>query len=96
MFEIHYDNAELRTNIKDSSGFRLHYTPKLREFDADTATMGSVVDYRLIIPNGFENFTVSGHCSPQCFEEKMPKTGLNVLAALPHGHKHCNNSIYFI
>nr|XP_027205381.1 DBH-like monooxygenase protein 1 homolog [Dermatophagoides pteronyssinus] len=88
MFEIHYDNPELKANIQDSSGLRLYYTEKLRKFDADTATMGSVVDYRLIIPNGFENFTVSGHCSPECFRQKIPVTGLNVLAALPHGHKH--------
>lgn len=89
MFEIHYDNPELKQNIQDSSGLRLFYTEKLREFDADTATMGSVVDYRLIIPDGFENFTISGHCSPECFRQKIPTTGLNVLAALPHGHKHC-------
>lgn len=88
LFEIHYDNPELRRNIRDSSGFRLFYTRNIRQYDADTATMGSVVDYRLIIPNGYENFTVSGHCSSDCFAEKMPKTGLKVLAALPHGHKH--------
>lgn len=87
LFEIHYDNPEL-LSISDSSGFRLFYTSNLRQYDADTATMGSVVDYRLIIPNGFENFTVSGHCSPECFAEKMHKSGMNVLAALPHGHKH--------
>ena len=95
LFEIHYDNPELRKNIRDSSGFRLFYTANLRQYDADTATMGSVVDYRLIIPNGYENFTVSGHCSPECFAEKMPKTGINVLAALPHGHKHCK-CIFFV
>nr|XP_046908595.1 DBH-like monooxygenase protein 1 homolog isoform X1 [Dermatophagoides farinae] len=93
MFEIHYDNPELKQNIQDSSGLRLFYTEKLREFDADTATMGSVVDYRLIIPDGFENFTISGHCSPECFRQKIPTTGLNVLAALPHGHKHLQRII---
>ena len=89
LFEIHYDNPDLHKNVRDSSGFRLIYTKELRKYEADTATMGSVVDYRLIIPHGYENFTVSGHCSPDCFADKMDKTGIQVLAALPHGHKHC-------
>ncbi|OTF75182.1 hypothetical protein BLA29_002319 [Euroglyphus maynei] len=93
MFEIHYDNPELKSNVQDSSGLRLYYTENLRKYDADTATMGSVVDYRLIIPNGFENFTVSGHCSPECFRQKIPIKGLNVIAALPHGHKHLKRII---
>lgn len=88
LFEIHYDNPDLKQNVRDSSGLRLFYTEDLRKFDADTASMGLVTDYRMIIPNAFPNFTVAGHCSPQCFGDKMPKTGLNVIAALPHGHRH--------
>lgn len=96
LFEIHYDNPELRQNVRDSSGFRLFYTKQLRQFDADTATMGSVVDYRLIVPSGFDNFTVSGHCSPECYQGKIPKTGLNVIATLPHGHKHSKYSMWTV
>ncbi len=88
LFEIHYDNPELIGGKYDSSGLRLIYTKKLRKFDADTATMGSVVDYRLLIPPKQESVTIAGHCHPNCFKHKMPSTGINVIASLPHGHKH--------
>lgn len=94
LFEIHYDNPELRAAVRDSSGFRLYYTRNLRQYDADTATMGSVADYRLIVPPAFEEFTVSGHCSPQCFSDKMQRSGINIIAALPHGHLSCKSPTY--
>lgn len=88
LFEIHYDNPDLIGGRFDSSGLRLVYTNKLREYDADTATMGSVVDFRLLIPPKQESVTVAGHCHPKCFRDKIPIDGINVIAALPHGHRH--------
>lgn len=88
LFEIHYDNPDLLSGKYDSSGLRLLYTRNVRPYDADTATMGSVVDYRLLIPPKQEAVTIAGHCHPNCYRNKMPKTGLNVIASLPHGHKH--------
>lgn len=93
LFEIHYDNPELMSGKYDSSGLRLFYTRQIRPLDADTATMGSVVDYRLLIPPRQEAVTVAGHCHPNCFRNKMPSTGLKVIASLPHAHKHGNYCI---
>jgi hypothetical protein len=88
LFEIHYDNPELMGGLYDSSGLRLLYTRKVRQYDADTATMGSVADYRLFIPPQQESVTIAGHCHPSCFRNKIPPSGLHVIASLPHGHKH--------
>lgn len=88
LFEIHYDNPSSIRHMFDSSGLKLFHTKNLRKYDGDTATMGSVADYRLLIPPKQPNITVAGHCHPKCFRNKMPKTGINLIAALPHGHMH--------
>ncbi|XP_054153222.1 DBH-like monooxygenase protein 1 homolog [Oppia nitens] len=93
LFEIHYDNPELIGKKYDNSGLRVVYTRKLRQYDADTITMGSVADYRLLIPPKQESVTVAGHCHPNCYRQQIPATGLHVIASLPHGHKHMRRII---
>ena len=34
ILQIHYDNPDHLANVWDSSGFRVYYTPNLREYDA--------------------------------------------------------------
>lgn len=43
ILEIHYDNLKRRTNVQDSSGIRIWYTPTIRKYDAAVLTLGDVV-----------------------------------------------------
>ncbi|XP_054712573.1 DBH-like monooxygenase protein 1 isoform X2 [Uloborus diversus] len=86
MLEIHYDNPQLKSGIKDSSGLRLYYTPKLREFDAGALMLGTTVNQRLIIPPGQKEYTIAGHSTPDCLSSVMPKKGIKVLGVFLHAH----------
>jgi len=85
LFEIHYDNPELLKGRLDSSGLRLYVSKNLRKYDADIATIGSVTDFRLLIPPRQE-LTVAGHCHPSCYQDKITAEGIHIFAALLHGH----------
>ncbi|CAG2101817.1 unnamed protein product [Medioppia subpectinata] len=78
----------LHPNSSHMDQYASHSGANLRQYDADTATMGSVADYRLFIPPKQESVTIAGHCHPTCFRSKIPDDGLHVIASLPHGHKH--------
>ena len=40
LLETHYDNPRKFDNITDSSGFKIHYTPTLREHSAAVVSIG--------------------------------------------------------
>jgi hypothetical protein len=46
-----------------------YHTAKLRPNEAFIISMGSTMDYGVIIPPNREKFTVTGHCSTHCFKE---------------------------
>ncbi|CAL8093006.1 unnamed protein product [Orchesella dallaii] len=85
MFEIHYDNPELRT-FRDSSGVRIYYTDKLRPNDGSVMLMGYRVTPFLLLPPMQKNFVTYGICSAECTDMTIPEDGINVIITLVHAH----------
>ncbi|XP_076060837.1 MOXD1 homolog 1-like [Oratosquilla oratoria] len=85
MLEVHYNNPKLKKNITDSSGVRVLYTDKLREFESGTLVVGESPTPEMIIPPG-QVLTTSSQCSASCVEKIIPASGITVFAALLHTH----------
>ncbi|XP_067933312.1 dopamine beta-hydroxylase-like [Watersipora subatra] len=64
VMEMHYDNPQLLSGRRDSSGFRLTFTPTLRKYDAGILTLGAV--HGIAIPPKVKDFTSSGFCTNTC------------------------------
>jgi hypothetical protein len=86
MLEVHYDNPHEQSNVRFETGVELYYTPKLREHEAATMTVGHTVIASLVIPPKSEDFMIVGHCSSECTSEGLPKEGINVFNLLQHTH----------
>ncbi len=69
LFQMHYYIANPVQTRTDSSGMIAYHTAKLRPNEAFIISMGSTMDYGVIIPPNREKFTVTGHCSTHCFKE---------------------------
>ncbi|XP_069169748.1 DBH-like monooxygenase protein 1 [Procambarus clarkii] len=85
MLEIHYDNPNLRTGIVDSSGVRIMYTQKLRQYDAGILTLGHTVSPTHIIPPG-QSWNTVAHCTAACTERTLPHSGIKVFQGFLHAH----------
>ncbi|XP_035207693.1 DBH-like monooxygenase protein 1 [Stegodyphus dumicola] len=86
MLEIHYDNPFHKKGIVDQSGFRIYYTPDLREYDAGSLMIGSTISARMLIPPGRSQFVVAGHGNPNCLESAMPEEGVKLFGVFLHAH----------
>nr|XP_039261515.1 DBH-like monooxygenase protein 1 homolog [Styela clava] len=87
--EIHYDNVDLESGMKDTSGIRMLYTPSLRKYDAGILLTGFDVWPTLFIPQGSKDYIVHGHCSAQCLEGIMKQGNretINVFGVFLHSH----------
>jgi hypothetical protein len=89
LLQSHYDNPELLSGRRDSSGLRLWHTGNLRQFDAGTFILGSRPDYKVLIPPRQKEYKVVTHCHPKCFEDHLPGSlpGINIFASMLHGHQ---------
>ncbi|XP_048106553.1 DBH-like monooxygenase protein 1 homolog [Alosa alosa] len=89
LMEVHYDNPTLQQGLLDSSGLRLFYTPKLRQYDAGVIETGVWVSLYHMLPPGMQDYLSEGHCTRECLkeslEEEMP-SGIRVFAVLLHAH----------
>ena len=57
------------TDIVDSSGFKMHFTKNLRQYDAGMLQIGRLSIWDLAIPPNQESFEVEGDCSSTCIEK---------------------------
>ncbi|XP_063446633.1 DBH-like monooxygenase protein 1 [Mytilus trossulus] len=80
--EFHWNNPKLKSNLKDSSGVTLYYTPKLRENDAGIMSTGQT---NLEIPPGQQSYTVVGKCHSEC-SRKLIQAPINIFWAKNHMH----------
>ncbi|XP_075210219.1 MOXD1 homolog 1-like [Lycorma delicatula] len=100
MLEIHYDNPTLR-KVVDSSGLRLYYTDKLRDYDGGVLISGVTVSPLHIIPPKQPKFKTAGYCDQHCTRLMLPTAGIRVVSVLLHSHlagrsitlKHIRNDI---
>lgn len=65
MLEVHYNNPQLR-KVNDSSGVRLHLTPKLRAHEAGILVTGVAVTPLHVIPPRQKEYATAGYCTPHC------------------------------
>lgn len=66
MLEVHFNNENLESGVKDNSGMRFIVTQNLRPEDAGIMELGLIYTDRMAIPPKMENFPLHGHCLPQC------------------------------
>ncbi|CAG0923435.1 unnamed protein product, partial [Notodromas monacha] len=66
MLEVHYNNPDLLSNFVDSSGMQLHYTSKLRRFDAGILEVGLEYTPKTGLPPRMRDVFVRGHCIAEC------------------------------
>ena len=66
MLEVHYNNPGRRADWVDSSGLRLRYTAKLRQYDAGVIELGLEYTDKMAIPPAQPAYTLTGYCLPEC------------------------------
>jgi len=80
---MHYTNEKKVEGIIDSSGVRINYTSKLRQFDSGVMVTGKLhQDFE--IPPGEEAYSVDGPCRTSCTNKIIDS--IKVFAYFPHGH----------
>lgn len=87
MVELHYDNPERFEGKRFVTGLEVFYTDQLRPIDAGFLALGQNVDISLTVPPSTDNFSVVGHCSPECTLAQIPTEGITAFASLLHSHK---------
>ncbi|CAF2984106.1 unnamed protein product [Rotaria sp. Silwood2] len=86
MVQMHYDNPRLVLNRRDSTGIRFYLGNELRKYDLGFFTVGTGSSpSALAIPPKVERFIVDSYC-PSEATRNFPKSGINVVFALPHTH----------
>lgn len=65
MLEVHYNNPGMK-KVVDSSGLRLHLTPKVRPQEAGILVAGVAVSPLHVIPPRQKEYATAGYCTPHC------------------------------
>ena len=86
VLEIHYNNAEQRSDWIDSSGIRIYYTDKLRAHDAGVLEVGLEYSDKNSIPPKQSSFDLSGFCTSECTRAALPAYGITIFASQLHTH----------
>ncbi|CAF3886409.1 unnamed protein product [Rotaria sp. Silwood1] len=92
MVQVHYDNARLLSNRRDSSGIKFYVDSKLRQYDLGYVVFGlSSSAYGIAIPPHVDRFIIDSYC-PTNFSKNFPESGITVIGALPHTHLQGNKA----
>jgi dopamine beta-monooxygenase len=84
--EVHFNNPMLDAGNIDSSGMRLKYVHKLRQYDAGVMELGLEYTDKMAIPPGQLAFPLSGYCISECTNIALPKEGIVVFGSQLHTH----------
>lgn len=84
--EVHYHNPLLISDRRDSSGIRLHYTSRLRPFDAGIMELGLVYTPVMAIPPHQRSYFLTGYCTAKCTQTALPPKGIFIFASQLHTH----------
>ena len=66
MLEVHFNNENLESGVKDNSGMRFIVSQQLRSHDAGIMELGLVYTDKMAIPPSQHSFPLHGYCLPQC------------------------------
>ncbi|KAK6195952.1 hypothetical protein SNE40_001271 [Patella caerulea] len=88
VLETHYNNPTHLSDVVDSSGLRMYFTPTLRKYDGDIMQTGVAVDPLQMIPPGYASFLSTGYCGVDCTNKafKDHPEGVKVFGIFPHSH----------
>ncbi|XP_078393553.1 DBH-like monooxygenase protein 2 homolog, partial [Cetorhinus maximus] len=88
MLQIHYDNPQELTGVRDHSGFKLHLTSDLREYDIGILWTGIQIQSFLAIPPKTPSFKTYGYCdtSPLTRVEGQSYPDMKILGSILHTH----------
>jgi len=86
VFEIHYDNPQLKLGFIESLTWRYHLTRKLREKELGILTVGTdSSNFGLAIPPGVDNFQIKAYCPNDCLKDSLSEN-VTIISAIPHTH----------
>ena len=90
VLEIHFDNANKRSDIIDSSGIRIFYQggygEYLRQYDAGILEIGLEYNAKNSIPPQQDEFHLHGYCLSECTSVGLPTNGITIFASQLHTH----------
>ena len=88
---MHWNNPGEVEGLTDDSGFRIYYTPQLRQFDAETIFFGS---FQLNIPPGQRSHHEASYCPGVCTRQMFDEA-INISIIYPHMHLLGNSLLQF-
>ncbi|CAH1248491.1 MOXD1 [Branchiostoma lanceolatum] len=88
LVEMHYDNPQLLSGIRDSSGLRLTLTPELRDNDLGILEVGVLVTKFHVVPPRAEGFVSAGFCNTNCMNAFLEELGqpIHIIGLELHSH----------
>ncbi|XP_066292189.1 DBH-like monooxygenase protein 1 homolog [Branchiostoma lanceolatum] len=88
LVEMHYDNPQLTSGIRDSSGLRLTLTPELRDNDLGILEVGVMVTRFHVVPPRAEGFVSAGFCNTNCLNAFLEELGqpIHIIGLELHSH----------
>ncbi|XP_058445069.1 tyramine beta-hydroxylase isoform X1 [Malaya genurostris] len=84
--EVHFNNPDVKTGIKDSSGMRISVVSKLRKHDAAIMELGLEYTDKMAIPPGQVAFPLTGYCIAECTKVALPSDGITIFGSQLHTH----------
>jgi len=85
ILQIHYNNPQLTSGHRDSSGVRMYLTTTLRQYDAGFVFLGVGTGDVAVAP-GYTDWTMSGTCGNAITNYIPANQPLNVFAVASHMH----------
>ncbi|XP_074653955.1 DBH-like monooxygenase protein 1 isoform X2 [Tubulanus polymorphus] len=91
LLQIHYDNPDKLSGVKDSSGMRVHYTSEMRTHDVGVMYPGITFWQKdaMIIPPKQQKFELEGWCPSNCIDKALQRsnvTEIHVITVVSHAH----------
>ncbi|GAB1598046.1 hypothetical protein Ahia01_000081500 [Argonauta hians] len=86
VLEVHYNNPEKRSGVKDHSGIRFYVTPTLRKYESSIMEIGLEYVNKMAIPPRQKRFILAGDCTSKCTELAFPEGGIYIFASQLHTH----------
>ncbi|CAL8141906.1 unnamed protein product [Orchesella dallaii] len=86
MFESHYDNPEMRSDVEVEHGVDFQSTPNLRPLDSGIFFVGHGILGTFVMPPQTSSFEVVGQCSSKCTSKMLPPTGVEIHIVSLHAH----------
>jgi hypothetical protein len=84
--QMHYENLAQASGIRDGSGLRITYTPKLRPQEYAYMVVGTDLGRTEPLAIGQEEVVRQGFCPHECLAERLPTDGVTVHQQFFHAH----------